>query len=61
MNSAMNKEEKLKPVLLECIDRLRKLIELNAPGVIIDLAAFNVYATSLATYGEGRTRRSSKR
>lgn len=50
----MTKEEKLKPLLIECIDQLKKLVELGAPGVVVDQAAFNVYVTSLATYGEGK-------
>lgn len=45
------KQNKLKPHLIECIDRLRKFIDLDAPSVIIGNAAFAVFATTLATYG----------
>lgn len=47
-----NKEELLKPRVLECIDRLRKSVELNAPPVFIGECAFSVFAIVLATYGE---------
>ena len=48
----MTKEEKLKPHLIECIDRMKKLIEIDAPGVIVGSAAFSILATTLAVYGE---------
>lgn len=46
------KKEKLKPRLIECVDRLASLIKLDAPGVIIGHAAFNVFVTTLAVYGD---------
>lgn len=49
----MTKQEKLKPMLLEGVKRLLKLIELNAPGVIIGAAAWHAFATTLAVYGDG--------
>ncbi len=49
----MSKEEKLKPHVIEGCDRLRNLIDLNAPGVIIGAAAWQLYKTVLATYGTG--------
>ncbi len=45
------KEEFLKPKVFECIERLRKLVTLNAPAVIVGAAAWNVYTTILAAYG----------
>ena len=47
----MTKKEKLRPYLIQCVDRLHKLIELDAPGGIIGAEAFNVFATTLAVYG----------
>jgi hypothetical protein len=47
-----NKEAMLKPRLIECVNRLQKLIELDAPSVIIGNAAFSVFSTTLAVYGE---------
>lgn len=46
------KEQLLKPRVLENIDRLRKIVELDAPAVIVGEFAFNLYATVLAAYGE---------
>lgn len=48
----MTKQQKLKPHLLRCIERLQKLIDLDGPAIIIGHEAFNVYATALAVYGE---------
>jgi len=48
----MTKEEMLKPRLIQTIDRLKHLIELNAPGCVIAVDAFQVFATALAVYGE---------
>ncbi len=45
------KEKMLKPRVLECIDRLRKFVDLNAPPVIVGAAAWNVYTMVLAAYG----------
>ena len=45
------KLDKLKPRLLECIGRLQRLVELDAPAVIIGAAAWNVFSTTLAAYG----------
>lgn len=47
----MTKQEMLKPRLLECIARLKKLIELDAPAVIIGAAAWSVFKVTLSTYG----------
>lgn len=47
-----NKETLLKPFAIECVDRLRKFIELDAPAVIIGAAAWHAYTTILATYGK---------
>lgn len=47
------KRDALKPRLIECVDRLRKLIDLNAPGVIIGAAAWHTFATTLAVCGTG--------
>jgi hypothetical protein len=46
------KEQLLKVRALECLERLRKVIELNAPPLIIGDFAFSLYATVLAAYGE---------
>lgn len=45
------KTKLLKPHLLECVRRLKRFIDLDAPGVIIGMEAWNVFATVLATYG----------
>ena len=42
----------LKQRVLENIERLDKIVRLNAPAVIIGEFAFNLYATVLAAYGE---------
>jgi hypothetical protein len=46
------KEALLKPHLLSTIERLKKLIEMDAPAVIIGHDAFAVFATALAVYGD---------
>lgn len=46
------KEDLLKPRLLECIDRLRKVVELNGPPAFIGECAFSVFSVVLAAYGE---------
>jgi len=48
-----DKLEKLKPRVIECSDRLRKLIDLGAPGVIIGAEAWHLFCTVLAAYGTG--------
>jgi len=47
------KQELLKPHLLESIARLKKFVELDAPGVVVGAEAFNVFATTLAAFGDG--------
>lgn len=47
----MTKQEMLKPRLLECIDRLKQLVELDAPSVVIGAAAWSVFKVTLSTYG----------
>jgi len=47
----MSKKEKLKPFVIECCDRLRKLVDLNAPATIVGAAAWHLYVTVLAAYG----------
>jgi hypothetical protein len=47
----MTKTELLKPNLLACVERMKKLIELDAPAVIVGHEAWNILATTLATYG----------
>ncbi len=46
------KEKMLKPRVLECIDRLRKFVDMNAPPVIVGAAAWNAFQTVLAAYGD---------
>lgn len=46
------KPELLKPRVLECIDRLRKVVEMNGPPVFIGECAFSVFSVVLAAYGE---------
>ncbi len=46
------KERKLKPSVIECVERLRKFVDLDAPGVIIGREAWNVLLTVFACYGE---------
>lgn len=46
-----SKRELLRPRLLECIDRLRKFVELDAPAVIVGMSAWSVMKVTLATYG----------
>ena len=48
----MTKEELLKPRLVECVDRMQKLLALNAPSNIIGAVAFSIFSTTLACYGE---------
>ena len=48
----MSKQELLKERLIECVERMHKLLALNAPGTIIGSEAFNIFATTLACYGE---------
>lgn len=48
----MSKSELLKPRVLDCIDRLRKVIELNGPPAFIGECAFSVFSVVLAAYGE---------
>lgn len=49
----MSEKEKLLRVrVLECIDRLKTVIELNGPSSIIGEMAYSVWATTLAAYGE---------
>ena len=48
----MNKQEMLKPRLLDCVNRMKKLLELDAPASIIGAEAFSIFATTLAVYGE---------
>jgi hypothetical protein len=52
VKNSLSKRDKLKPHLLRATARLRKFIELDAPGVIIGAEAYNVFATTLAVYGE---------
>jgi len=47
----MGKKEVLKPRLIECVERMRKLLELDAPPVLIGAEAFSIFATTLAVYG----------
>lgn len=54
------KEQLLKPRVLENIDRLRKIVELDAPPVLIGEFAFSLYATVLAAYGEEAGRAMAK-
>lgn len=54
------KEQLLKPRILENIDRLRKIVELDAPAVLIGEFAFSLYATVLAAYGEEAGRAMAK-
>lgn len=54
------KEQLLKPRVLENIDRLRKIVELDAPPVLIGEFAFSLYATVLAAYGEEAGRAMTK-
>lgn len=42
----------LRPHLLRCLARMQRLITINAPGLIIGAEAFNIFATTLACYGE---------
>ncbi len=49
----MSKTDKLKPLLIESVARLARLIQVDAPGVIIGAAAWHTYTTVLATYGSG--------
>jgi hypothetical protein len=45
------KQEKLKPYVIECLERLRKLIDLDAPAVIIGASAWSLFTTILSAYG----------
>lgn len=46
------KEEMLKVRALECLERLKAVITLDAPPVVIGDFAFSLYATVLAAYGD---------
>jgi len=46
-----NKEELLKPKLLRQIERLKTLIEMNAPPSVVGLQAWSLYRCTLAAYG----------
>lgn len=48
----MNKEQMLKQRLVDCVDRMQKLLALNAPASIVGAEAFSIFATTLAVYGE---------
>lgn len=50
---AQTKQELLLPRLIESVERMQKLLSLNAPATIIGNEAFNIFATTLAVYGEG--------
>src|SRR5689334_17185558 len=45
------KTQKLKPRVLESIARLQKLVELDAPAVIIGAGAWNLFCVVLGAYG----------
>lgn len=42
----------LKPRLLDSVNRLKRLVELDAPAVIIGHEAWLLYKTTLACYGD---------
>ncbi len=48
----MTKQELLKQRLVDCVDRMQKLLALNAPPAIIGAEAFSIFATTLSVYGE---------
>ena len=47
-----SKANLLKPRVLDCIERLRRLVELDAPVPIIGAASFSVFAIVLSAYGD---------
>ena len=48
----MTRKELLKPRVIDCVDRLRKLIDIDAPPVIIGAEIWLLFRTALAAYGE---------
>lgn len=46
-----SKTDILRPRVIECVEHLRKLIDLDAPAVIIGAEAWHVFTTVLAAYG----------